>query len=161
MAARILMNQIPKGLLDGLVKTELYVKKSGLDLKLTTLIKYRVSQINGCAYCLDMHHKEAIESGESELRLHTVIAWRECPYFTEAEKAALHFAESLTLIPQREIDDALFNELEGFYTKEQIALLTLAITQINSWNRINILFGSVPGNYQVPVNKPEFITEEN
>ncbi|MET3035892.1 carboxymuconolactone decarboxylase family protein [Chryseobacterium sp. NRRL B-14859] len=147
MNTRIDLHQMPKGLLDGLMKTELYLKKSGLDLKLIELVKYRVSQINKCGYCLDMHHQEALALGESELRLHTLIAYKECPYFEDHEKLALEFAENLTLTSQTEVDDLLYARLKKYYSEEQIVMLTLVITQINSWNRINKTVGAVPGSY--------------
>ncbi|GGH02103.1 hypothetical protein GCM10007415_42800 [Parapedobacter pyrenivorans] len=147
MNTRIELNQMPNGLLDGILKTELYLKKSGFDLKLIELVKYRVSQINKCGYCLAMHHQEALALGESELRLHTLIAYKECPYFEDHEKAALEFAENLTLTHQTEVDDQLYALLKKHYSKEQISILTLAITQINAWNRINKTIGAVPGSY--------------
>lgn len=147
MNTRIDLHQIPKGLLDGLIKTELYLKKSGLDLKLVELVKYRVSQINKCGYCLDMHHQEALALGESELRLHTLIAYKECPYFEDHEKLALEFAENLTLTSETEVDDRLYARLKKYYPEEQILMLTLVITQINAWNRINKTVGAVPGSY--------------
>lgn len=156
MTNRITMAQSPKGLLDGLVKTEFFIKKTGMDLRLIELIKYRVSQINGCAYCLDMHHREALQLGESELRLHTVIAWKECPYFTGKERAALHLAEALTKAQPLHVSDELYNELLQHFTPEEIAVLTVAIATINSWNRLNITFGSVPTTYaeQTPASSP-------
>ncbi|WP_353146311.1 carboxymuconolactone decarboxylase family protein [Chryseobacterium sp.] len=147
MNTRIDLHQIPKGLLDDLIKTELYLKKSGLDLKLVELVKYRVSQINKCGYCLDMHHQEALALGESELRLHTLIAYKECPYFEDHEKLALEFAENLTLTSETEVDDRLYARLKKYYPEEQILMLTLVITQINAWNRINKTVGAVPGSY--------------
>jgi AhpD family alkylhydroperoxidase len=110
-------------------------------------MQHRVSQINGCGYCLDMHHKDAIHLGESELRLHTLPAWKECPYFTDKERAVLAYAESLTL--HADADDAVFDGLKPFFSMAEIADLTLAVAQINSWNRINKAFRSTPGNYQV------------
>lgn len=147
MNTRIALNQMPKGLLDGMVKTELYLKQSGFDLKLMELVKYRVSQLNKCGYCLDMHHQEALALGESELRLHTLISYKECPYFEDHEKAALEFAENLTLTAQIAVDDQLYGLLKKYYSEEQISILTLAITQINAWNRINKTVGAVPGSY--------------
>ncbi|ROI06734.1 carboxymuconolactone decarboxylase family protein [Chryseobacterium sp. G0240] len=147
MNTRIDLHQMPKGLLEGLIKTELYLKKSGLDLKLIELVKYRVSQINKCGYCLDMHHQEALALGESELRLHTLIAYKECPYFEDHEKLALEFAENLTLTSETEVDDQLYARLKKYYPEEQIFMLTLVITQINAWNRINKTVGAVPGSY--------------
>lgn len=145
MYTRIELNQVPHGLLDGLIKTEVYLKKSGFDQQLIELIKYRVSQINKCGYCLDMHHTEAIALGESETRLHTLMSYKECPFFKEDEKTALAFAEALT--GRGEIDDELYHQVKSFFSVEQIAILTIVISQINSWNRINKVFGAVPGSY--------------
>ena len=131
------------------MKTEFYFKKSGADLKLLELMKYRISQINGCAYCLDAHHKESIHMGETEQRLHSLAVWRECPYYTDRERAALAFAEALTNTSREEVNDELFTTLEGLFTKAEIADLTVAIAQINAWNRINKAFRTTPGNYKV------------
>jgi AhpD family alkylhydroperoxidase len=133
--------------MDGMLKTEIYLKKSGLDPKMLELIKTRVSQINGCAFCLDMHYKDAIHLGESELRLSTLAGWRECPYYSEKEKTVLALAEALTLHPH--VEDSLFETLSRLFSRAEIADLVLAISQINSWNRLNIAFRSTPGNYQV------------
>jgi AhpD family alkylhydroperoxidase len=149
MKARIELADATKGILDGLFKTEMYLHKSGLDLKLLELIKYRVSQINGCAYCLDMHHKEAIALGETEQRLYSVSAWRECPYYTDKERAVLAYAEAVTNLHQHCITDELFENLSQHFSKAEIADLTLAVANINSWNRLNISFRTVPGGYKV------------
>ena len=149
MKERISYQEISAELFTGVNRSEVILKRSGFDLKLLELIKYRVSQINGCAYCLDMHHKEAIHHGESELRLHSLAAWRECPYYNEQERVSLAYAETLTLAHNSEVSDELFEELETFYSKQEIATLTLAITQINTWNRINMTFRTVPGNYRI------------
>ena len=147
MAQRISLMDAPKGFTDGMLKTEHYLKHSGLDLKLLTLMQYRVSQINGCGYCLDMHHKDAIHLGEEELRLHTLPAWKECPYYTDKEKAVLAYAEAMTI--HVDVDDAIFEGLKPFFSIKEITDLTLAIAQINSWNRLNCAFRSVPGYYEV------------
>src|SRR5688572_7540905 len=147
MTQGISFQEASKGLLDGLMKTEFYLKKSGLDLKLLELLKYRVSQINGCAYCLDMHHKEAINMGETQLRLYSLVAWKDCSYYTNKERTALAFAEALTNANQQDVDNNLFESLSGFFSRNEIADLTVAITQINSWNRINKAFRTIPGNY--------------
>jgi AhpD family alkylhydroperoxidase len=149
MKARIEFADATKGILDGMFKTEMYLHKSGLDLKLLELIKYRVSQINGCAYCLDMHHKEAIALGETEQRLHSVSAWRECPYYTDKERAVLAYAEAVTNLHQHGLTDELFENLSQHFSKAEIADLTLAVANINSWNRLNISFRTVPGGYKV------------
>ena len=149
MTERISLQELNPGFLAGLNKSEAFLKKSGFDLKLLELVKYRVSQINGCAYCLDMHHKEAIHMGETELRLHSLAAWRECPFYSKQEKAVFAFAEALTHANHQEVGDEVFEKLERFYSKEEIAVLILGITQINAWNRINKAFRTIPGNYVV------------
>ena len=126
---------------------EAVVHRSELEHSLLELVKVRVSQINGCGYCLDMHHKDAIHLGEEELRLHTLPAWKECPYYTDKEKAVLAYAEAMTL--HVEVDDATFEGLKPFFSLKEITDLTLAIAQINSWNRLNCAFRSVPGYYEV------------
>jgi AhpD family alkylhydroperoxidase len=146
MEPRITFQDARKGILDGLFKTGSHLSKSGLDINLLELINYRVSQINGCAFCLDMHHKDAIHRGETEQRLHGLAAWRETPYYTEPERAALALADSLTI--ECEVDDLIFEGLTRHFSKEQIADLTLAVATINSWNRLNITFRSTAGNYQ-------------
>ena len=133
--------------MDALFGLGKYLYKANLDVKLLHLIAYRVSQINGCAYCLDMHHKDAIHHGETEQRLHSLPAWRECPYYSAAERAVLAMADSLTT--ESDVDDAGFAELGKYFTKAQIADLALAISGTNVWNRLNKTFRTTPGTYQV------------
>lgn len=147
MEQRISFQDVPRGYMEALLGLGKYLYKSSVDVKLLDLIAYRVSQINGCAYCLDMHHKDAIHNGETEQRLHSLPAWRECPYYTEAERAALAIADSLTT--EANADDAEFAELEKYFTKAQIADLALAISATNTWNRLNKAFRTIPGTYQV------------
>lgn len=146
---RISYSDVPKGLTQAMMQVQNYVDNSGLDLKLLELLRFRVSQINSCAYCLDMHYKEAIHAGEDPLRLISVSAWRETPYYSEAEQAALAFAETLTHTHAEEHSDAIHADLEKHFGKAEIAHLTLAIIQINSWNRLTRSFGAVPGKYKV------------
>lgn len=146
---RISYGELPKGMYQVLVEVENYIHRSGLDLRLVELLKYRVSQLNHCAYCLDMHYKEALHMGEEPLRLYSVAAWRECPYYSEQERAALEFAEALTDLPHEHIDDALFENMQRFFNKQEISLLTLAIAQINTWNRIQQVVRTKPGEYKV------------
>jgi len=145
---RIKYNEAPPKILQVLLQVQHYVDNCGLDIKLLELIRMRVSQINSCAYCLDMHFKEGIEAGETPLRLISVSAWRETPYYTPKEQAVLEFAETLTHLPAEQHSDRIHDELNKYFSKEEIANLTLAIVQINSWNRIVRSFGPVPGNYQ-------------
>jgi AhpD family alkylhydroperoxidase len=146
MKARISLEEVPKELIGILLKPGQYIGKSGFDPKLIELIDFRVSTINGCAYCLDMHFKDAIAHGETEQRLYSLAAWRECPYYTEKERAALAYAEAVTA---SHVNDAVFEGLTPFFSKQEIADLTLAITTINTWNRFNVAFRTVPGDYKV------------
>lgn len=148
MEERISYEDLGSKLMKELSNIDYQLKKSGLDLKLMELVKYRVSQINGCAFCLDMHHKEIIEMGEEELRLHSLPAWRECPFYSDKERAVLAFAEAVTETG-KEIDHDIFDPLKDFFSKQEIAALTIAVTQINTWNRVNKVFRTTPGNYTV------------
>src|SRR5690554_4309970 len=127
MNERIKLSQISKEHVKVLMEAENYIKNSWIPTQLMELIKFRVSQINGCAYCLDMHFKEAVHHGESEKRLYSLSAWRECPYYSEKERAVLDFAESLTLISENHISDEQFKDLNGHYTIQEIVDLTLLI----------------------------------
>ncbi|MBO9205368.1 MULTISPECIES: carboxymuconolactone decarboxylase family protein [Niastella] len=146
---RISFKEAP-GVYNAVKQGQNYVDSCGLDYKLLELIRVRVSQINSCAYCLDMHYKEAIHAGESPIRLISVSAWRETNYYSPLEQAALAFAETLTHMPAEESSDAIHDELIKYFTKDEIANLTMAIVQINSWNRLVRSFGLVSGLYKVP-----------
>lgn len=137
------------GVYSSMRKIEDYLNESSIDKRLLYLLKFRVSQINNCAYCLDMHYKEAIAKGEDPLRLYSVSAWKEAPYYTEKERAALRFAEELTLVSSSEFSESNFELLNQYFTKQEIGDLTLAIAQINSWNRIVRAFNPEPGKFKV------------
>lgn len=123
------------------------VDQSKIDHKLLELVKIRASQINGCAYCLDMHTKDAIAIGESEQRLHLLAAWQEAPFYSPRERAALAWCESLTQISQSGVPDKNYDEVKSLFSDKEIAELTLAIIAINSWNRLAVGFRSDVGNY--------------
>src|SRR5262245_4888895 len=123
MTPRISLQKVWKGLMDGMMTTQRYLNNSTVDHKLLVLMDYRVSQINGCGYCLDMHHQDALHLGETELRLHTLPAWREVDYFTDQERAVLAYAEALTL--HADADDTTFEALKAFFNETQIAELTV------------------------------------
>lgn len=146
---RISFQDLPADFLSALLKGQHYVDTSSIDHTLLHLIKMRVSQINSCAYCIDMHLKEGTADGETALRLISLTAWRETPYYTPKEQAVLAFAERLTKLPADEHSDDIHDELVKYFSKQEIALLTLAIIQINSWNRLVRSFGNVPGKYEV------------
>ena len=122
-------------------------REDGVDKPLMELIKIRVSQINQCAYCLDMHTKDARALGETEQRIYALSAWRETPFFSDRERAALAWAEANTLLPQG-VSQQLFEEVREYFSESQLANLTLAIATINAWNRLGVSFAPVPGSYQ-------------
>jgi AhpD family alkylhydroperoxidase len=123
-----------------------YLKNATLEPQLVELTLFRVSQINGCAYCLDMHSKEARAHGESEQRLYSLSAWRETSYYNEREKVALAWAEALT---KCEVTDSVYKTVTGSFSEQEIIDLTLTITTINTWNRINLAFPQEAGTYKV------------
>lgn len=126
-----------------------YVGKSGLEAGLLDLVKVRASQLNGCAYCIDMHTKDARMGGETEQRLYALTAWRETPFFTGRERAALAWAEAITRIGDGPVPDALFQEARQHFTEKELVDLTLGIIVINGWNRLSIAFLTEPGTYRV------------
>ena len=152
---RISLNDAPQGMLQVLLNVENYISKSEMDEKLLDLLRVRVSQINSCAYCVDMHYKEAIHAGETEKRLYSLLAWRETNFYTPKEQATLAFAETLTRLPAEENSDHIHDELEKHFSKQEIAYLTLAVAQINLWNRVVRSFGPTPGNYKVKEKTPQ------
>jgi len=125
-----------------------YLHESGLDESLLNLINLRASQINGCAYCLDMHWKDLRASGESEQRLYSLDAWRESPFYTDRERAALQWTEAVTLIANGHVPDEIYEEVRPHFSEKELSDLTLAIVTINGWNRLNISARTVPGDYQ-------------
>lgn len=137
---------LPEGL-NAMLVLENLVEKTNLEPKLKELIKIRASQINGCAYCLDMHTKDARAIGESEQRINVVVAWREAPFYSPRERAALAWCESLTLISQTGAPDNVYAGLEQVFKPEEIVELTLAIVVINSWNRLAVGLRSDVGDY--------------
>ncbi len=126
------------------------VQNSSLENQFLELLYFRVSQMNGCAFCLDMHSKELRAKGETEQRIFLVSAWRECPFYTDKEKAGLLWAESLTTLNGKEIPDEIYSQVSLHFSETEIVDLTMAVIAINSYNRINIAFGANVGSYQVP-----------
>jgi len=126
---------------------EKYLHASGLDPKLIHLLKLRASQVNGCAFCIDMHSIDARAAGEPEQRLYALDAWRETPFFTDRERAALEWTEAVTNISQTHAEDESFNRLRDFFSEKEIVDLTWLIAAINTWNRLAISFRLVPGHY--------------
>jgi AhpD family alkylhydroperoxidase len=127
---------------------ENYFRESGLERSLLELVKIRASQINGCAYCLDMHTKDARANGETKQRIYTLSAWRETPFFSERERAALLWTETLTNLNQNDVPDEVFEAVRPHFSDEELVKLTMAIITINGWNRLSVGFRTVPGTYQ-------------
>ena len=146
---RISFNQLPQGLYNSIFAVETYLNNTDLDMRLVELLRFRISQLNHCAYCLDMHSKEALAHGEDALRLYSLEAWREAPYYSEKERVALEFAEKLTLLNSSEVSDELFQKMEAHFSRDEIANLTVVVTQINTWNRLTDVFRFTPGQYRV------------
>jgi AhpD family alkylhydroperoxidase len=138
---------VPEGM-HALRGLENYVRQCGLEPALLELVRLRASQINGCAYCIDMHTKDARASGETEQRLYALSAWEETPFYSDRERAALAWTEALTLIAETHAPDELYNHVRQHFSEKELADLTLAIVTINGWNRLAISFRSVPGSYQ-------------
>lgn len=134
--------------LKGMLELEKFVQSSDMEQGLFELVKTRVSQINRCAYCIDMHTKDARKGGETEQRLYALSAWREAPFYSERERAALEWAEELTLISQNEVSDELYNNMLQHFSEKELTTLTMAIVAINGWNRLAISFRSVAGSYE-------------
>ena len=129
---------------------ERYLANSGIDPKLLHLLKLRASQINGCAYCIDMHSKDARAAGETEQRLYELNAWRETPFYTDRERAALEWTESLTLISQTHAPDDVYERVRARFSEKEIVDLTYAVAMINTWNRLAIAVRAVLGTYEPP-----------
>jgi AhpD family alkylhydroperoxidase len=149
MQARLDPQHVSPGAFHAMAGLESYVRQSSkLEPSLLELVKMRASQINGCAYCIDMHSKDARFHGETEQRLYALAAWRETPFFTGRERAALAWTEAVTLIAVGHVPDAVYQEAKQFFSDEELVNLTLAIVAINGWNRLAIAFRAVPGEYQ-------------
>ncbi len=127
---------------------EKYVKQSGLEQSLLDLVVMRASQINGCAYCLDMHSKDARASGETEQRLYGLSAWEEAPYYSDRERAALAWTEAVTLVSSTHVPDAVYEQARAQFSEAELVSLTMAIIGINGWNRLNVAFRTIAGSYQ-------------
>jgi AhpD family alkylhydroperoxidase len=148
MQPRIDYRKFAQGALNPMFALEKYIAESGLEPKLVHLVKMRASQINGCAYCLDMHSIDARAAGETEQRLYTLDAWRETPFFTDRERAALAWTEAVTLIAQTHAPDDVYADLQKHFTEKEIVDLTFVVGTINLWNRLAISTRAVPGHYK-------------
>src|SRR5262245_3636573 len=149
MKARIDPKQVNQGIVQAMLGLERQVRRAGFDGTLLDLVRMRASQINGCAYCLDMHSKDARANGETEQRLYGLEAWRETPYYSARERAALDWTESLTLVADTHTPDEMYERVREEFSEDELAHLTLAVVAINGWNRLNIAARTVPGGYVV------------
>jgi AhpD family alkylhydroperoxidase len=148
MQTRLNAAAIAPGAYKAMIGLETYLHGSGLDAKLIHMLKLRASQINGCAYCIDMHWKDAKAVGETEQRLYGLDAWRESPYYTDQERAALEWIEAVTLVSQTHVPDAAFDGVKSHFSDKEIVDLTVLAATINAWNRLAIAMRSEPGHYQ-------------
>jgi AhpD family alkylhydroperoxidase len=130
-----------------------YLHDSSLGGRLLHLVEIRASQINGCAQCLDMHTQDARAEGETEQRLYTLDAWRETPFFDERERAALEWTEAVTLVAETHIPDEVYERVRQHFNEQELVDLTLAVTQINTWNRLNIACRTLAGGYRAGMYK--------
>jgi len=147
MQARIDLKHVNPGIFHAMLGLERQIRQAGFDERLLDLVRMRASQINGCAYCLDMHSKDARAAGETEQRLYGLDAWRETPYYSARERAALEWTEALTLVAQAHAPDELYERVREQFSEDELVHLTLAIVAINGWNRLNIAAQTVPGDY--------------
>ena len=144
MQARINFMNVNPGVIHAMLGLEKQVSKGGLDSRLLDLARMRASQINGCAYCLDMHSKDARAAGETEQRLYGLDAWREAPYYSARDRAALEWTEALTLVTQGHVPDDVYERVRQEFSEDELAHLSLAIVAINGWNRLNVARAPYP-----------------
>jgi AhpD family alkylhydroperoxidase len=147
MNARIDLKHVNPGIFHAMLGLERQVREAGFDQRLLDLVRMRASQINRCAYCLDMHAKDARANGETEQRLYGLDAWRETPYYSARERAALEWTEALTLVSETGVPDDVYERVRQQFAENELAHLSLAIVAINGWNRLNVAARTVPGTY--------------
>ncbi|MGH9516304.1 MAG: carboxymuconolactone decarboxylase family protein [Terriglobales bacterium] len=148
MQPRIDGLKVAPGAYHAMLGLESYLHQSGFDIPLLHLIKLRASQINGCAYCIDMHWKDLRAIGENEQRLYGLDAWRESPYYSDRERAALAWTDAVTLVASTHVPDEVYEEVRGQFNEKELADLTLAVATINAWNRLAIAMRADAGKYQ-------------
>jgi AhpD family alkylhydroperoxidase len=152
--SRLEVDKIAPEVLKAVLQVSAYINNhSGLEPSLLNLVYLRASQINGCAWCIDMHTKDARALGETEQRLYELSAWRDTPFYTEREQAALAWTEAVTLVAEDHVPDDVYEHVKSQFRDKELVNLTLAITQINIWNRFNVAFRNVPGSYQPNVQQ--------
>jgi AhpD family alkylhydroperoxidase len=148
MPARIDYETVAPGAIQAMRKLEEYVRGSGLEGSLLELVRLRASQMNGCAYCIDMHTKDARAQGESEQRLYAVVVWRDTPFFTDRERAALAWTEAVTWMSWEHMPDDVYQTARRHFAEKELVDLTMAVIAINGWNRLSIAFRREAGTYQ-------------
>src|SRR5262245_9072545 len=148
MKPRIDITRVSPKVLQAMYGLQNTVNSSGLERTLLELVKMRSSQLNGCAYCLDMHSKDARAAGETEQRLYLLDAWRETSLYSERERAALAWTEAVTRVADSHVPDDVYDEVSNHFTEDELVALTLAIVAVNGWNRLNIAFRMEAGNYR-------------
>ena len=148
MNSRIEFHKVSPAAVNAMLALQNYVNGCGLPHSLLELVKLRASQINGCAYCIDMHTKDARAAGESEQRLYLLSAWREAPFYSDRERAALQWTESLTLLSETNVPDEDYAVARAHFSEEELVNLSMAIVAINGWNRLCVGFRRLPGAYQ-------------
>ncbi|HET7208193.1 MAG TPA: carboxymuconolactone decarboxylase family protein [Terriglobales bacterium] len=148
MEERIQYAKVAPGAYHAMLGLEKYLHECGLEEGLLHLIKLRASQINGCAYCLDMHWKDLRSIGENEQRLYSLDAWEECPYYTDRERAALAWTEAVTRVSETRVPNEVYERVRKQFSEKELADLTLAVATINAWNRLSIAGRTTPGTYQ-------------
>jgi AhpD family alkylhydroperoxidase len=148
MKARLDYARVAPGVYEAMDALDQYLGRCGIEESLLHLVRLRASQINGCAYCLDMHWKDLRVRGEAEQRLYSLDAWRECPYYTERERAALAWTEAVTRIADGHVPEAVYEGARLHFSEKEMSDLTLALAAINAWNRLSIAARLVPGGYQ-------------
>jgi len=153
MKSRFNYSQAAPGVYEAMGALVKYLESCGLEEGLINLIDLRASQINGCAYCLDMHWKDLVANGEKEQRLYSLDAWRECPYYSDRERAALAWTEAVTQVTDGHVSDAIYEEVRPHFSDKELADLTLAISTINAWNRLSIASRLEPGTYRAKSRK--------
>lgn len=148
MNVRVNYGKVTPGVYKAMDALDQYVQACGLERTLIFLVQLRVSQINGCAYCLDSHWKDLRAAGEDEQRLYSLDAWRECPYYSDRERAALAWADAVTRVADGHVPDAVYDQARAQFNEKELADLTLSIATVNAWNRLSIAARLTPGTYQ-------------
>jgi AhpD family alkylhydroperoxidase len=150
LKSRLDYGKVAPGVRDAMLGLSKYLRSCGLEESLLNLVNIRASQINGCAWCLDMHNKDALAAGETEQRLYMLSAWRESPFYTDRERAALAWTDAVSLVADSHVSDDVYEEARKYFSEKELVDLTLAVIAINGWNRLNVSFRTVPGDYEPP-----------